>query len=86
MSNGSYTWQPTQRIFVKHLRHKPHTSLKHDSVAIGGGYATAFLAAVLKCEQCKKGKPGYVLAWGMDPKHSAGFVTAHPLIRLLFKL
>jgi hypothetical protein len=40
--------------------------------AVGGGYAGAFLASMLKGIQAVEGDPGYVLAWRVDAEDAAG--------------
>jgi hypothetical protein len=45
-----------------------------EAAAIGAGDAGAFLAPVLEGKEAKKGKPSYILAWGIDPEDATGFV------------
>jgi len=61
-------------IFIEYLGDEAHIAIELNLLTVGGGDTGAFLAAVLKSEECKKGKPGYVLTGTVNTKDAAFFV------------
>jgi hypothetical protein len=57
---------------IEHLRDKAHAGAEMNLAAVGGGYAGAFLASMLKGIQAVEGDSGYVLAWRVDAEDAAG--------------
>jgi hypothetical protein len=56
------------------LRDQTHIAVELNLFTISSGDTGAFLTAVLKCEECKEGKPSYVLTRRINTKDAAFFV------------
>jgi hypothetical protein len=77
VTDGNIPGKLTQRILIEYLGHQPHISVNLELFTISGGNTSAFLTAVLKGEQSKKGKPSYILMGGINTNNAATFVQAY---------
>ena len=72
MAYGDVAGQIGQVGLVEHLRDKAHAGAEMNLLAIGSGYARAFLASMLKGIEAVEGNPGYVFPWRVDAEDAAG--------------
>jgi hypothetical protein len=64
----------TEGCFIENLRNQTHIAVELYFLAVGGGDACTLLTAVLKSEQCKKGKPRHILTRTVNAKDAAFLV------------
>jgi hypothetical protein len=69
---GDMAGQIGQIGLIEHLGNETHAGAEMNSLAIGGGYACAFLPAMLKGIQAVEGDPGYVFPRREDAEDAAG--------------
>jgi hypothetical protein len=82
MPYGHDSRQAAQSGLIEDVGHQAHAGVEEDTVATGGGDATALLASVLEGEQGKKSEPSHVLLGRIHAEDAAGLVQAHTLISL----
>ena len=74
MPDGYMAGKTSQIVLAEHIGHTPHAGLHTDFLSISSGDTGTFLAAVLQGKQCKEGKTGYILIWGVYTKNAARLV------------
>ena len=72
--DGHVTDQRIKIGLPKYLGDQPHISMNHHVLAVGGGDASALLAAVLQGEEAEESQAAGLSFWGVNPYHPALFV------------
>ena len=68
MADGDVAGEVAEVLFVEDLGDEAHAGAGVDLVAVCGGDAGAFLAAVLQGVDAVEGDAGYVFAGGVHPE------------------
>ncbi len=66
--------QALQVHLAKGLGHQAHSGLVSYSLAVAGGYASAFLSPMLESVQAKESNSGYIFSWSIHPNYTAAFL------------
>jgi len=72
--DGEVALKSAEGVLGEDLGDQPHTGVKVNILAVGCRDSCAFLAAVLKRKEGKKGKASYIFTRGIDPKNTTGLV------------
>jgi hypothetical protein len=86
MTDGDMAGKIGEGFFVEDLGHQAHIGIELEPFSFAGCDAAALLTSVLKSEQEKKSKPGYIFVVSIYPGNRARFVQTSLPLRSLGEL